>query len=563
MPDSLVRTKTRNAFGLAFVAAIGGLLFGFDLGLIGAANVYLRDQFRLSDAEFGFATASAVLGCVAGPAFGFWLCDSISRRRTMLISSLLLGVSALFTAIPDVIGGGSRGSTLAVFNFFRFVGGLGVGLCSVASPMYIAEIAPAGKRGRLGLMYQLAIVLGHAVAPLIAFCIIYFLRVKYGVTEAAIPEDPWLQAWRWMFLSEMLCILPFVAFVTRLPFSPRWLAEKGRFDEAREVLTSVDGPEYAAREIEEIRADVGKEKGTWSELFAPGFRFAMFIAILLTFFNNWTGWSVIGGYIPRLLELAGFNRESAIGNFVAVYGAMGIMTLLSMALMDRVGRRPLWQFASLLMAVITFATGYMFYREIKGWPILLILGLVTIPHGIALGGIPWLMMSEMFPTRIRAKAVSLATTVLWIFIFCGAYLFPMITGFSQRHFLTARHTVVYGDTISFVASNPPRIDDSQNRLVDAGFQAGDQVTVMGAASPQNDGNFVVSDVTPGSLTLKSNARLIDEVSGTNVTLQVGSAGAAFWLFSIICILSFLFGITIMPETKNRTLEDIGVSWQTE
>jgi SP family xylose:H+ symportor-like MFS transporter len=126
--------RNRNAFGLAFVAAIGGLLFGFDLGLIGAANVYLRDQFQLSDAEFGFATASAVLGCVIGPAFGFWLCDSISRKRTMLIAALLLGISAIFTAMPDLIGDGSRSTTLAVFNFFRFVGGLGVGLCSVASP---------------------------------------------------------------------------------------------------------------------------------------------------------------------------------------------------------------------------------------------------------------------------------------------------------------------------------------------------------------------------------------------------------------------------------------------
>lgn len=551
----------RSAFGLAFVAAIGGLLFGFDLGLIGAANVYLRDQFQLSDAEFGFATASAVLGCVVGPAFGFWLCDSISRKRTMLIAALLLGISAIFTAMPDMIGDGSRNTTLAVFNFFRFVGGLGVGLCSVASPMYIAEIAPADKRGKLGLMYQLAIVLGHAVAPLIAFGIIYVLRVRYGITQDIVPDNPWLQAWRWMFFSEMLCILPFVGFVARLPFSPRWLAEKGRFDEAHAVLVSVDGPEYADQEMEAIRADVSKEKGTWSELLAPGFRFALFIAILLTFFNNWTGWSVIGGYIPRLLELAGFNRESAIGNFVAVYGAMGIMTFLSMMLMDRVGRRPLWQFASLMMAVITFATGYMFYREMKGWPILVILGLVTIPHGIALGGIPWLMMSEMFPTKIRAKAVSVTTTVLWVFIFCGAYLFPMITGFSQRHFLTARHTVVSGDTISFADTNPPRIDDAQNRFEEAGFQKGDQVTVMGAANSQNDYTFVVSEVAPGSLTLEANAPIVEEAAGSNVTVQVGSVGAAFWLFSIICILSYLFGITIMPETKGRTLEDIGNSWQ--
>ena len=561
MSEPLVVQKKLSASGLTFVASIGGFLFGFDLGMIGAANIYLRDQFHLSDAEFGFATASAVLGCVVGPTFGFWLCDAIGRKRTMLIASVLLGVGAILTAVPDALGSGSRDSTMVVFNFFRFVGGIGVGLCSVASPLYIAEIAPAAKRGRLGLMYQLAIVLGHAVAPLIAFVIVYVLRTNFGVTESAVPSSHWLQAWRWMFFSEMLCILPFVFFVVRLPFSPRWLAEKGRFEEARAVLTSVDGPEYADREIEQIKAALNEEEGSWAELFAPGIRYALLIGILLTFFNNWTGWSVIGGYVPRLLELAGFNRESAIGNFVAVYGAMGLMTLVSMALMDRVGRRPLWQFASLMMAVITFATGYMFYREIKGWPILVILGLVTIPHGIALGGIPWLMMSEIFPTRIRAKAVSIATTVLWIFIFCGAYLFPMVTGFSQRHFLTHRHTIVTGNTISFAASTQPTINDTDARFVEAGFRPGEHITVLGAANPQNRGSFVVANVTPGSLELERGAPIESEAAGAETTVQVGSVGAAFWLFSVVCIFSYLFGVTIMPETKGRTLEEIGSSWQ--
>jgi sugar porter (SP) family MFS transporter len=561
MSQSTKAERAPNVFALAFVAAIGGFLFGYDLGLIGAANVYLRDQFQLSDAEFGFATASAVLGCVIGPTFGFWLCDAISRKRTMLIASLLLAISAVFTAVPDALGDGSRDSTLNIFNFFRFVGGLGVGLCSVASPMYIAEIAPADKRGRLGLMYQLAIVVGHAIAPLISLIIVYVLRVGYGVTEAEVPTNPWLQPWRWMFFSEMACIVPFVVFVFRLPFSPRWLAEKGRFDEARKVLTLVDGPDYADREMAEIRSSLNQEQGTWSELFEPGMRFALLIGILLTFFNNWTGWSVIGGYIPRLLELAGFNRESAIGNFVAVYVAMGLTTVLSMMLTDRVGRRPLWQFASLLMAAITFVTGYMFYREVTGWPILVILGLVTIPHGIALGGLPWLMMSELFPTRLRAKAVSVTTTVLWIFIFCGAYLFPLITGFSQRHFLTYRGAIVEGTTLSFSNTTPATIKDSEGRFVESGFRAGDQITVMGAANSQNNGQYTIAQVSGSQLTLQNSTDLANETAGANVTVRVGSVGPAFWLFSVICVLSLLFGLTIMPETKGQTLEAIGASWQ--
>jgi sugar porter (SP) family MFS transporter len=529
--------------------------------MIGAANIYLRDQFQLSDAEFGFATASAVLGCIFGPFFGCWLCDAISRKRTMLIAAVLLTVSAIFTAMPDLLSDGSRDSTLLVFNLFRFVGGLGVGLCSIASPMYIAEIAPAAHRGKLGLMYQLAIVIGHAVAPLTAFIIVYVLRTQFGVAENSVSLNPWLQPWRWMFFSVIIYVAAFVAFVYRLPFSPRWLAEKRRFSEAESVLSLVGGPDYARRELQAISSALSQERGSWSELFSPGILYALLIGFLLTFFNNWTGWSVIAGYIPRLLELAGFSRESAIGNFVAVYVAMGLMTLLSINLADRIGRRPLWQFASVLMAVVTFITGYMFYREVTGWPILILLGLVTIPHGIALGGLPWLMMSELFPTKIRAKAVSITTTVLWIFIFCGAYLFPMITGFAQRHFLTVRHAVVSGDTISFVAGQPATINDSSARFADAGFKPGDQITILGATNRQNRGEFTIAEVQAGELTLTKSAQLIDEAAGPKVTLQVGNVGAAFWLFSAICVMSYLFGITIMPETKGRSLEEIGSSWQ--
>ena len=162
-----------------------------------------------------------------------------------------------------------------------------------------------------------------------------------------------------MFLSETVCVAIFVLFVLGLPFSPRWLAEKGKFDKAKEVLAMVDGPEHAEREIVEIKTGLEQQTGSWSDLFGPGLRYALLIGVFLAFFNNWTGWSVIAGYIPRLFELSGFDRESAIGNFVAVYGAMGLMTLVSLLLLDRVGRRPLWIFASLAMALITGVTGYL------------------------------------------------------------------------------------------------------------------------------------------------------------------------------------------------------------
>ncbi|MFV2065875.1 MAG: sugar porter family MFS transporter [Pirellulales bacterium] len=458
-------------FRVAFVAAIGGFLFGFDLGMIGAANVYLRDQFQLNDARLGLATASAVLGCMFGPLLGAWLCDAIGRKTTMIVASFLLAVSAVMTAVPDTLPGVSEPSTMFVFNVFRVIGGLGVGLCSIASPMFIAEVAPPSKRGRLGLMYQLAIVVGHIAAPVIGYLIVVTLPQTDGVAEIA-----WQQPWRWMFGAETACVLLFVIFVFALPRSPRWLAQKGRDDDARAVLTRIDGPDYARQEIKEIRASLDQESGGWGELFVPGMRYALLIGVLLALFNNWTGWSVIGGYIPMLFEMSGLeDRSIAILQFAVTYGFMGLMTLVSLLLMDRVGRRPLWLFASLLMAAITFATGLVFHYQLTGIIVLVVIVLCTVPHGIALGGIPWLMMSELFPTRLRAKAVSITTTFLWGTIFSGAYFFPAIKTASES--------------------------------------------------------------------------------------LVGSVGGAFWLFTAICILSFLFGWRMMPETKGRRLEEIAESWR--
>ena len=458
-------------FHVAFVAAIGGFLFGFDLGMIGAANVYLRDQFQLNDAQLGLATGSAVLGCMFGPFLGAWLCDAIGRKTTMIVAAFLLAVSAIVTAVPDVLPGMSDQSVMFVFNVFRIVGGLGVGLCSIASPMFIAEVAPPAKRGRLGLMYQLAIVVGHIVAPAIGYLVVITLPQTNGVAPIA-----WQQPWRWMFASETVCVLLFVIFVFSLPRSPRWLACRGRYDDALAVLTKIDGPDYAKRELEEIKVSLDQETGCWKDLFAPGMRYALLIGILLALFNNWTGWSVIGGYIPMLFEMSGLeDRAQAILQFAVTYGFMGLMTLVSLLLMDRVGRRPLWLFASLLMAAITFSTGLVFQCQLTGIIVLIVIALCTVPHGIALGGIPWLMMSELFPTRLRAKAVSITTTFLWLTIFSGAYLFPALTSVSIK--------------------------------------------------------------------------------------LVGSVGGAFWLFTGICILAFLFGLMMMPETKGRTLEEIAGSWK--
>ena len=441
-----------HAFLVAFVASAGGFLFGYDLAIVSGANLYLKEVFNLSPAAFGFATGSAALGCVAGPFLGTWMCDAIGRKGTMVVACFLLGISAVFTAIPNDI---------VTFNIFRIVGGVGVGLCSVASPLYISETAPARLRGALGILYQLAIVLGSVSAPFVSFLI-----VKWA------PADT---AWRWMFGSELLPVVVFGGLLLLIPQSPRWLAGRGRMDEALDVLARLEGPESARREMEQIQSALRTESGSFRDLFAPGIRYALLIGLLLAFFNNWTGWSVMGGYIPMLLEASGISdRAMVFLQYGVTYAFMGAVTLVACWSVDRWGRRPLWMVASALMVLVTLLTGAVFHFHLIGWPVLVVIILCTIPHGLALGPLPWLMISEIFPLRLSGRAVSLTTAFLWLTIFAGAQLFPIMTAYSEKFF--------------------------------------------------------------------------------------GSPGAAFWLFSLICVFSLLFGWKMLPETKGRSLEEIAFSW---
>jgi SP family arabinose:H+ symporter-like MFS transporter len=350
--------------------------------------------------------------------------------------------------------------SLFVFAAFRIICGFAIGISSIAAPMYIAEVAPPRMRGKLGLTFQLAVVIGSAAAPLAAYPMAVYL-----------PADT---SWRWMFASQLVILAPLIYFLYQLLPSPRWLAEKGRFDEALVVLERVHEPELAQQELKEIKAAVGEEVSGWRELFQPGVRYALLIGLLLAFFNNWTGWSAMGGYITNLVELSGVTSHSlAILQFAFTNVAMTIMTIVSMWLVDKVGRRPLWIFASVLMTLVTCLTGFVFYYHLHGFIVLLVLMLCTVPHGIALGGLPWLMMSELFPNRVRAKAVAVTTTFLFLVIFSCGQMFPIM------------------------------VDQS--------------------------------------------------------TKSIGSAAGVFWVFSIICVFSTIFGCTIMPETKGRTLEDIAGS----
>lgn len=448
------RRRIIYVYLVSFIAAIGGFLFGYDLIIISCANLFLKSEFGLTETQWGFASSSAMLGCIAGPFSGAWLCDRFGRKGTLTFAAVLLGLSAIGTALPRDI---------TTFNVFRIIGGIGVGLSSVASPMYIAEVAPARLRGRLGLLYQLAIVVGTALAIVIA----YFLA-KY------LPEDV---SWRWMFGSEMVAVLVFAAFLSFVPRSPRWLAQVNRNEEALAVLTRIGGAEQAELEIKEINESLSRETGSFSELFQPGVRMALVIGILLGVFSQWTGWGAIAVYMPTLFQMAGFEEKSdAIFQMLIIMGVNILLTLLAIWLVDRVGRRPLWIITSAAMAFAIVLAGMVFHFNVTGILVLLVIFMCAWPHAIGMGALPWLIMPEIQPTRVRAKAMAISTTFLWTAAFVNIMFFPILAELSGKTF--------------------------------------------------------------------------------------GSILGVFLMYAVVCIFSLIFGCRMLPETKNRTLEEIADSWLT-
>ena len=394
---------------ISFVAAVGGFLFGYDLNVIAGAQIYLADYFHLDAKELGFAVGSAIIGCMMGPILGGWVCDFIGRKRSLIAASILFGVSAIWTAIPEI---------MTVFNIFRIVGGVGVGLASVASPMYIVEVAPARIRGRLVTMNQLAIVIGALTAIIVA----YFIAENF---------DPRV-SWRWMFGSELVPIILFVILLFLVPESPRWLAQQDRQGEALEVLTRVDGREPAEREIKATEVSLTTSEGRFAELFAPGIRVAVFVAVMVALMSQWTGWSVISFYMPTIFQKAGV-AETTDAIFQSIIPNIGnlLFTIIGMILVDTVGRRPLYLVCSIAMVFSTGLLGVFLIQEVTGWPIVFAVTMCSWPHAIGFGALSWLIMSEIFPTLLRARAMMIGSFSVWLTAYLANQSAPILFEFFE------------------------------------------------------------------------------------------------------------------------------------
>jgi SP family arabinose:H+ symporter-like MFS transporter len=444
-------SSTAFLLKISAIAALGGLLFGYDTAVIAGAIGFLQVKFNLTAAMVGWAASSAIWGCMLGAMVAGYLSDRIGRKKTLLITAVLFAVSGIGSAIPN---------NLTQFIIARFIGGVGVGAASMLSPLYISEVAPARIRGTLVSLYQLAIVIG--------INLVYFINMKIATLES----EAWNvgMGWRYMLGSETIPAVLFLLLLFLVPESPRWLVKKNREREALITLERINGREKAAEIVSEIKTALAHETSNIRELFRPGLRVAMIIGVVLALFSQITGINAIIYYAPEIFKSIGFATDSAFSQTVIIGVVNTLFTFVALWLIDKAGRKALLMWGVAGMVVFLLSIGVCFYYNLTSGPWLLLFILCFIGcFASSLGPIPWVIISEIFPTKTRGIAMSFCTVVLWI------------------------------------------------------------------------GVLLITQLTP---------MLLEEIGGA----------FTFWLFMVNAIILLLFTWKIIPETKQRTLEEIEQSW---
>ena len=371
----------------AMIAALGGLLFGFDTSVISGAMLFLRADFHISDTQLEFAVGAALAGALVGAACAGYCTDRWGRRWMLLITAVGFGVFSVLTALA---------AGLLSFSVARFFVGACIGIASLAVPLYISEMAPARIRGALVSLNQLAITVGIGVA--------YFVDYAFASSES----------WRWMFASAVLPAAVLLIGMFFLPESPRWLARKGFREEALENFRRLGRGEEAEAELAEVENALQEEQEGFGILFQPGFRIAVLVGIGLAIFQQITGVNTIIYYSPAILQMSGYPSAKAAILAAAIIGmANVVITLISMALVDRLGRRFLLLLSTGGMGLSLILIGAAFYQKAAGTVVFYEIVAYILSFGIGLGPVMWLLISEIYPTKIRGKAMSLATLSVW------------------------------------------------------------------------------------------------------------------------------------------------------
>ena len=395
-------TTSNNAFRNSIVAALGGFLFGFDTAVISGVETTIQTLWSLDKVEHGFTVASALLGTVIGSVIAGRPAEAYGRKKVLQGIGLLYVVTSLGAALT---------SSWPLFIAFRLLGGIGVGASSVVGPMYISEISPAHRRGRLVALFQFNVVTGI----LIAFISNYFL---YGISE---------DSWRWMLGVQAIPSLFFFSMVFVVPESPRWLMKKMRVDEAKVVLQSIGEPDVNGA-IVSIQQSLQKEQGVSQEnLFSNAYRQPILFAMGLAMFNQLSGINAIMYYAPRIFEMAGLGAHSSLLSTVGIGMINFIFTLFAINIIDKVGRKTLMLIGSVGLIASLFLVAFTFYSgNFSGFAIPVYIMIFIAFFAFSQGAVIWVFISEIFPNQVRAKGQTLGSSTHWIMAAIISWTFPVI-----------------------------------------------------------------------------------------------------------------------------------------
>lgn len=458
--------NTKYLYSLAFISAMGGLLFGYDWVVIGGAKPFYEPFFGIESSVTlqGWAVSSALVGCIFGAVFSGFVADRIGRKIPLIIAAILFLISAFGSGYAD---------SFTSFIVYRLIGGLGIGLASTLSPMYIAEIAPAKYRGKFVSINQLTIVVGILLAQ-----IINLLIAEPMGTDQDIILSSWNGqiGWRWMFWAEMVPAGLFLVLMLFVPKSPRFLAKLKQDEKALYVLERIGGKEYAERELQSMKMTLTTEnaeiKISRKELFSTKVSPVLILGIVLAVFQQWCGINIIFNYADEIFTAAGYTVGDMLFNIVITGSVNLIFTFVAMRTVDSWGRRKLMLLGSSGLAVVYAVLGSAYYFEFTGWPVLLLVIIAIAIYAMSLAPITWVILSEIFPNRLRGVAMSIATFSLWVASFILTFTFPILNE------------------------------------------------------------------------------------------ALGSYGT-FWVYSIICVLGYLFVKKKLPETKGKSLEEIEIEFAKE
>jgi sugar porter (SP) family MFS transporter len=394
--------KHSYILGISFISALGGYLFGFDFAVIAGALPFLRTEFALDPWWEGFLTGTLALGCIVGSLWAGNLADRYGRRPGLICAALIFAISSIGMAYAP---------SLTVFLIMRFMAGIGVGMASMLSPLYIAEVSPAHVRGRNVAINQLTIVIGILITNL----------VNYSLAD----NDP--DTWRWMFGLGAVPAVLFLIGVLWLPESPRYLMKAGQSDAAEKVLQKIGNQAFVQETMSNITTSLkGSSTPTYRAVFDPSVRPAVMVGIGLAVFQQFCGINVVFNYTSTIFESVGANLDRQLFETVSIGVVNLIFTLLAMRLVDKAGRRPLMLYGSIGLAVLYLALSILLQTQASaGWVSLVVL-LAIATYATSLAPVTWVLISEIFPNKIRGIASSVAVVSLWAAYFVLVFTFPIL-----------------------------------------------------------------------------------------------------------------------------------------